>query len=377
MSEVSVAPGVGEAAPIALPVSTPANTSPLSSREAADALIKRRLDAAKSPVKPAEDSASEGAAAEPDQESASPEADAAPPAEEAPGEDVGEPEPEAEKLPPIEAPRSWTKDEQERFKTYPRELQAYLSEREQERDRDLRRRQNEAADARKAVDAEREQAVNARQQYETALPALLATLQQTQAGEFSDIKSMEDVNRLSKDDPFRYLQWRAKQDEIAAVNAEIGKVQERQKTEHLERWSQFAKRQDELFVEKNPELKEKETAQKYEKLAVGVLVNLGFTEQELNPLWTGQTSLSLRDHRVQSLILNAVKSAEAKKTVEKAVAKTLPPVQRPGTAQPRGAAQVEQIQKLSRNLTESGSLRDAVALRRARLAANARGAPKG
>jgi hypothetical protein len=43
----------------------------------------------------------------------------------------------AEQLPPIEPPRSWTKDEKERFQTLPRETQAYLAEREQERDREI------------------------------------------------------------------------------------------------------------------------------------------------------------------------------------------------------------------------------------------------
>jgi hypothetical protein len=77
-------------------------------------------------------------------------------------------------LPPIEPPRSWTTEEKERFKSLPRELQAYLSEREQERDRDVRRRQNEAADERKAAQAEREAVARARQQYEAALPVLEA-----------------------------------------------------------------------------------------------------------------------------------------------------------------------------------------------------------
>jgi len=369
MSDVNVAPGGGETAPIApaLPVSTPApDTSPISTREATRALIKRRSEAA-SPDKPAPAPAPEAVRAEPETEPALKEADADLSEGEAPGEQAKAPEPEAE-LPPIEAPRSWTKDEQERFKTYPRELQAYLSEREQERDRDLRRRQNEAAEARKAVDAEREQASKARQQYETALPALLHTLQETQAGEFSDIKSMEDVHRLSKDDPFRYLQWDARQKQIAAIQTEIGKSQERQIQERTQQWAQFAKREDELFLEKAPELANNDEARKAEKSAIGVLKDLGFSEPELAQLWAGQASVSLRDHRLQLLILNAAKSAEAKKTVAKAVAKPLPPVQRPGTAQPAGAARAQQVQALSQKLTQTGNLKDAVALRRARLA---------
>src|SRR5882672_4996536 len=46
--------------------------------------------------------------------------------------------------PIIEPPRSWTKEEKERFFSLPRETQEYLANREQERDREIRRSQNEA-----------------------------------------------------------------------------------------------------------------------------------------------------------------------------------------------------------------------------------------
>jgi hypothetical protein len=53
-------------------------------------------------------------------------------------------------LPPIDPPRSWTKAEKERFQSLPRETQEYLHTREQEREREFRRGQNEAAEQRKA-----------------------------------------------------------------------------------------------------------------------------------------------------------------------------------------------------------------------------------
>src|SRR5437588_12045861 len=82
-------------------------------------------------------------AAEPESEAA-PAADDAAPQAEAPGE-TQEAEP-PEQQPPLEPPRSWTKDEKERFKSLPRETQEYLANREQERDREIRRSQNEAAE---------------------------------------------------------------------------------------------------------------------------------------------------------------------------------------------------------------------------------------
>ena len=89
----------------------------------------------------------------------------------------------------------------------PRETQEYLASREQERDREIRRSQNEAAEQRKALDAERSKVEQARAQYESALPQLLETLQQQQAGEFGDVKTLADVEKLAREDWPRYLQW--------------------------------------------------------------------------------------------------------------------------------------------------------------------------
>jgi hypothetical protein len=55
-----------------------------------------------------------------------------------------------------------------------------------------------------------------------------------------------------------------------------------------------------------------------------------------------------------------------------AVAKPLPPVQRPGTAKPVGNAASERIQVLTRQLESSGSLKAAQELRAAQIAAKRR-----
>jgi hypothetical protein len=51
----------------------------------------------------------------------------------------------------VDPPRSWGKEEKQRFLQLPPDLQRYYAEREKQRDRHLRRAQNEAAEARKRV----------------------------------------------------------------------------------------------------------------------------------------------------------------------------------------------------------------------------------
>src|SRR5258707_15310267 len=86
--------------------------------------------------------------------------------------------------PPIAPPRSWTKDARAHWQTLPRETQAYVAAREQERERELRRSQNEAAERLKGLTAKEQAAEQARQHYEAALPAILQALQGLHAGAF-------------------------------------------------------------------------------------------------------------------------------------------------------------------------------------------------
>lgn len=352
MSDIAATAPAGDSAPVAdvaIPTHVAGGDGPLSLRDAQRSVTDwRRKGAAQERTEQQQEASAP--AATPAQESA-PEADAAPP-QEAPGE-TQEAEPA---LPPIEPPRSWTKEEKERWQSLPRETQEYLASREQERDREIRRSQNEAAEKLKGMTAKEQQLEQARQQYEAALPALLQSVQQAMAGEFADIKSMADVEKMAAEDWPRYVRWDAAQKKVAAVQQEVRASQERQAHETQSKFVEFAKREDELFLEKAPEFADKEAAAKLQGAAIEVLRDLGFAEDELAKLWNGQDRLSLRDHRVQLLIRDGIKYREAKSAATKAVAKPLPPVQRPGVAQPKGAAQAQQIETLSKQLENASGV---------------------
>src|SRR5581483_8389334 len=262
----------GAETPAFIPVAS-AGEGPISVRDAGRALAsfrheQRRRDASESEtqasLRGSVPRAEERAPREPDTESAeaeTAEADAAPPREPAPEElapeevrgETESADPDAAELPPIEPPRSWTKDDKELFTSLPRATQERIAERERSRESDFLRRQNEAAELRKAMEAERGKVEQARQQYEAALPALLQTLQQQQAGEFADIKTIADVEKLAREDFSRYALWDAQQKKIGAVLQELNAVQARQVQERQILWSEFARRQDDLFKEKVPE----------------------------------------------------------------------------------------------------------------------------
>jgi hypothetical protein len=361
LTDETSAPAGGEA----IAVSTPAqDTGELSVTQAARALAAARH-------KPKEDSAPvEQLDADPVEQPELAQANADP--ETAPSEEPEAADPQ-DTPEPIEPPRSWTKAEKERFQSLPRETQEYLHAREQERERDFRRSQNEIAEQRKAIDAERQKAEQVRQQYEAQLPALMQELQNAQQSAFADIRTVDDMTKLANEDPFRYLQWQAHQSKLQAVNAELERSKgEKSKAEQSE-WMNHVQKENELAAEYIPELADKVKGPALtQRVATELLPDLGFKDSELADLASGKQKLSIYDHRVQRLLADAVKLRDIQSAKTAAVAKPLPPVQRPGTAKPVGNAASERIQVLTRQLESSGSLKAAQELRAAQIAAKRR-----
>lgn len=329
---------------------------PLSLRDAANALTDaRRKDNAQAREAQGDTTATE------QQESPSQEDGTA--QETGPGETQGDDQ-QAEKPAPIDPPRSWTKEDKELFKGLPRETQERLVDRERSRESDFLKRQNDATEKLKGLTTQQQEVEKARAQYEQALPMLLQQVQDAHAGEFADVKSIADVERLAREDWPRYVLWDAQQKKVAAIRQEVQTTQSRQSQEKAQKWQTFAQEQDALLLEKAPELAEKGAMSKAGEGAVELLKGLGFTDGELGKLWNGQAELSLRDHRVQLLIRDGMKYRDAQAAAKKAAAagKTVPSVQRPGTPTPRGADADARVKALDTRLNQTGSLRDAAAL---------------
>jgi hypothetical protein len=213
----------------------------------------------------------------------------------------------------------------------------------------------------------REQAADyVRLQYQSALADTVLVMRAQQANEFADIKTPADIEKLAKDDPTRYVKWAEQQRQIDTAIGQVRSVQERTADDARQQWSAFVKRQDELLSEHVPEMADPAKAVQMQGRAVELLKDIGFTAQELGQWWAGGLRPPLRDHRMQRLVLDAIKYRDAQKKAKEASAKQVPPVQRPGVSQPRGAAQEAKIQELTKRLDATGSLRDAAGLITAR-----------
>ena len=366
MTDVGIDNSAPEAPPTVAPA--PSGSDPVSVREAAKTLGKWRHERPKE-EKPAPERAEVAA---PAVEESTAQAEDAGVVEAQPPSETQETDPAEQ--PPIEPPRSWTKEDKELFAGLPRETQERLAERERSRDTDISRRQNEAAEARKAIEAERQLAEQARQQYEAALPQLLETLQQQQGGQFADIKTMADVQRLATEDPYRFSQWQVHNMQVAAVQQQVQQVQQARQAEDAQKFAEFAREQDRLFVEKVPDMADEKKAGELQKAAVASLESAGFTKDELGAAWNGNINVPFRDHRVMLMIHKASLWDKAQAQVKTITtnAKPIPPVQRPGAAQPKGAAQAAQAEALGKKLDNAsgrGQLRAAADLLKLRRSA--------
>ncbi len=275
----------------------------------------------------------------------------------------------AEQLPPVEPPRSWTKEEKEEFASYPREAQEKIARREQERETALRRGQNEHAEKLKALTAREQAAEQARLQYEQALPALMQALQTQMQGEFSDIKTMEDVQRLANEDWPRYAKWDAAQKKVAAVMQEAQAAQMRQQQVQQQQWQEFAKTEDQKFIDAHPEFRDAAKLREAGELVLKTLTNSGMTREEAIQAYN---TPAYRTAAAQEIMLKAALYDQAKAKASKPVQKPLPPVLRPGSGQERLDSGTLELKQLQKAFNSNPNARTAAALKLAQRRAQSR-----
>lgn len=326
---------------------------PISLRDSVGALSKAREEAyapaAETPP-PKEAGLEEAPPATPSeapeapQEAASPEATS--------GEQAEVVEAQPPELPPIDPPRSWSKEDKAEFAQYPRAAQEIIARRESERERAFTRSQQEAAERAKAFEAKQAQADQVRAQYEQALPNVLAAMNSQMMGEFADIKTHGDLEKLAQEDPFRYARYDLATKKIQAAQQELAVAQERHRAEIATKWKEFQSKEDAKAVENIPELSNSQKAGPFREAVKSTLKDIGFTKEEIDSAWGGQSGISMRDHRVQELIADAVRWRQAQANAKSIAAKKapVPPVQKPGTIRPAGADNQADITALQEQL---------------------------
>lgn len=325
----------------------PADTNTKARAATAEAAVERPTERA-----PAQESAPQGE-------------DAAPP-EEAPGEPADQDDAAGE--PPVEPPRAWSKQDKELFKTLPRETQLRLNENERVREATIRKGLQENAERERALETQRTAMEEARTQYEQRLPAIVQMLQGELAKEFSDIKSMDDVVNLAQRDPARHGRFQALVQRAQAAALEQQQIDARKKQE-AEAWHQnYTAEEDRKFLEAAPEFADPVKGERLRREAAETLTEKGFTEQDIQDMWSGKKPIHARDSRWQLILRDAMRFRAAQKSLPAAKAQPQQTTLKPGMPPSKGERQASNVTTLEQKLARTGKPQDAVELLRAKRA---------
>jgi|GEM_PF-2267804 len=226
----------------------------------------------------------------------------------------------------------------------------------QQMDADYRQKTTALADERRQFDGEKRQASQLLQQRLQAADERIATLSQQLDVEYP----AEDMQRLASEDPAEYVRIKAQQD--AQREALVGQRQaqevERQRQGHEQQAevAQFRESQQQMLVEKVPELTDPEKLEGFETGMATYLGEVGFTQDEITGFVIGAF-----DHRQVLLIRDAMRyrgMQDKRKTITKKL-KGLPKVQRPGTSPTRRRAQAgDDVAEARQRVSRSGATTD-------------------
>jgi hypothetical protein len=233
------------------------------------------------------------------------------------------------------------------------------------RQADYTRKTMEAAEVRKAAEAERSQALQERQHYSNQLNAIAQRL-----GAVLQEQSQINWQQLAESNPAEYIRQRhlfeQRQAAFQQAQAEQARVYQLQQAEQVESVRQYIAKQQQELLAKLPDWKDdKKAATAKQEIAKYLIETVGYAPEEVFPQQGADgriTSLGKIDHRDILLAHKAMlydqlmsKAQAATKKVEK-----LPPkMERPGNGE---AGKVDGRSAAMQRLSKSGSVEDAAAV---------------
>ncbi|WP_421722925.1 hypothetical protein [Bauldia sp.] len=282
------------------------------------------------------------------------------------GDDAGYDD--AADAPPIDMPQSWSKDDREAWDALPRAQQRRLAERERARSAEVSRRLQEAAERSKAVEAEVGAARQVREQYASAIDQVSAQINAMAGSEFADVTSWDDVNRMATENPERFNRWAALRQQAEAVLQEQAKLQHQARQEQAAHFQAYTAEEDARFLQSAPEFADPHHAADLQGQVRAMLTDdYGIGPDELAALWNGEP-MSLRDHRAQLVIRDALRYRQAKARLaqDPRTRPRSPPPQRPGSAPAKGEARNRALDRASKALDRTNSREAALQLMKLR-----------
>lgn len=186
----------------------------------------------------------------------------------------------------------------------------------------------------------------ARLQYLNQLNTLVPQLQAAVAGEFSDIKTWEDLRTMAENDPSRYNRF-------VIRSQELQQAQRAQADAVIQARTQWLQAEQQKLAKELPNLDDKAKAE-----IVTYARKVGYSDQQMAQASAQDVIILHRAMQFEKMQADQAKAqAAAKKIAEKKVA-NVPPVQKPATTRQQNSV-ADQIEAEKKRLRKSGRVDDA------------------
>lgn len=258
--------------------------------------------------------------------------------------------------PSVDMPESWGKTAEAIWSALPPEAQTFLRQHETKRTQGISRQLNElkaeqekVSQASQAIEQERLQLSRAAERYASE------TVKQFKA-KFGDVK---DVQKLSEDNPARFVQMQAAWSAVQAAQYEAEQLQAAQREKLAKQVQDFRTEENQKLAEAAG-LKDEASATAFEKSIMDFTGQVGIPAERVGQ-YRADELLIVRDAM-------RYRAAVAKKAAAMKAQNPPPRVLKPGAPSSGKSLAIEaKTLQLSKNLRKTGSTDDAAAIIKARL----------
>jgi hypothetical protein len=256
----------------------------------------------------------------------------------------------------IEPPASWSTAEKQAFAQLPPALQQTVARRESQREAVLTQRSQEAAEARRAYDGEREAAVAQRAEY-------LAGLQKMMVLAAPEAAALNNVNwvEVAANNPAEAVRLQAQREQLksrlAAIEAEFQQGQQQLSQYQQQQLAEVVAKEHQALNQKMPDFSDPEKGNQLRKdLGTYLRDAGGFSPQEINSAYDHRLVVLATKAMLYDKQLAASASADAKRNNVAA------PVRPPGTSQDNDRGPRTRLDRQVSRFGRTNSVRDAGSL---------------
>jgi hypothetical protein len=262
----------------------------------------------------------------------------------------------------VEMPASWGKEQADHWETLPPETQAFIAEREGERERAVNAKFQEAANVRRAHESAFTEAQNSRLEYTQAIDQVIGLIGNAPEPPLT----MLDINS-SDYDPDRFHLLKAQYDQtnhiLGSLHAQrqntVAQQQAAQRQMDMERFQQIQEATKPAFIKDVPEITDQAKTTGILQELIDYAVKSGASPEMFDTPTT-----ALEWHMIwKAKQYDRLQEAKAKVAGKPAPEPRKPqPAVRPGVTTPRAAIQQARRQKDFARLKSSGSIEDGAAV---------------